>query len=704
MIGQTVLHYKILEKLGEGGMGVVYRAEDTRLKRIVALKFLPPDLTRDSEAKERFVREAQAASALDHPNICTIHEVRETEDGRLFIVMAYYGGGTLQQRIAAGPLSVKDAVTFTAQTAQGLAAAHGKGIIHRDVKPGNIIITPEGIAKIVDFGLAKLVGQPGVTKTASTLGTVAYMSPELVRGEDVDHRTDLWSLGVSLYEMLAGKRPFKGEHEAAVMYEILNVSPPPLQQVRADMPDRVEFIVSQLLQKDPSARIASASVLVEELEARPVAVPSTPTDKSIAVMYFENMSSEGDTDYFCAGMTEDIITDLSKVAGLKVIPRTDVLSFRNKEVNVQKLGEMLRVNYVLEGTVRKSEKRIRITAQLTDVRSRYHIWADRFDRFLEDIFDLQFEVSGKIVEALRISLSESEKASLAKRPTDDLRAYDFYMRGKDLISRRGKKNAELAIQMLERALSIDPGFVGALASLAEAYSHLYTWYDNDQKWLAKIIELSERVLAMEPASLEARLALGTVYFHQNRYLDARRIFESLVQTNNNFYEGFLWLGIIYDLTGEYDEALRCYRRASELKPYSEEAWTRIDMTFRRKGDQQSSDDVARTEQLIADQRLALNPDDIVTRSRVAIRYARFGDRENALAEVRKIQEADAKDGHALYNAACAMSFLREKAEMLRCLRVALEGGQLFRVWVKKDPDFDAYRQDPDFQRLIQEFQ
>jgi serine/threonine protein kinase/tetratricopeptide (TPR) repeat protein len=704
MIGKLISHYKILEQLGGGGMGVVYKAQDLKLDRPVALKFLPPSLTRDPEAKQRFVHEAKAASALDHANICNVHTIGETDDGQIFIVMACYEGETLREKISRKPLGFEEAAAITLQIAQGLVMAHAKGIIHRDIKPANILITTDGIAKILDFGLAKLAGQIGVTKTGSTVGTFAYMSPEQVRGDEVDHRTDLWSVGATLYEMLVGNSPFRGEHEAALVYEILNTNPRPLRQSRPDVPEHLQVLVSRLLQKDPTRRISSAEILIQDLSRPPNPVPDPSKENSIAVLYFENMSSEHDTDYFCAGITEDIITDLSRIKSLRVVPRNDVLPFRNKDTNIRRLGEDLRANFVLEGSVRKAANRIRITAQLTDVRSGYHIWAERFDRLLEDIFDLQNEVSGRIVDALRVSLTETEKALLTRRPTDDLRAYDFYMRGKDLVSHRGRRNAELAIQMLERAISIDPDFVGALSGLAEACSHMYTWYDGDQKWLDRIIELSERALALDPELLEARLAYGTVYVHQKRLGEAKRVFEKLVQNNPDFYEGFLWLGMVCDLTGEYDEAIRSYIRASEVKPYSEEPLVRLDMTYRRQGNKKLSEATAHMGLAIGIRRLALNPDDTITRSRVATYYALFQQRENAITEVRKIHAADPTDSHAHYNAACALAALKEKGEMLEYLRIAFEGGAGFRAWVKNDPDFEAYRKDPDFQRLIEEFE
>src|SRR5512140_654564 len=365
-----VSHYRILQKVGSGGMGVVFKAEDSRLKRTVALKFLPPDLSSDPEAGERFLREAQTASALDHPNICTVYEVGQGEEGQLFISMAYYEGMTLKEKIGFGRLTVEEACTIAIQVARGLAEAHTHGMVHRDIKPANIFVTKGNIAKILDFGLAKLRGDLALTRPGSTVGTVAYMSPEQTQGLDTDERTDLWALGVILYEMLAGTRPFKGDHEAAVMYEVLNSEPLPLTFIRSDVPEEINDLISRLLKKDPARRIGSAEAVIGALETARTPKPakrSEPEERSIAVLYFENMSPDKENDYFCAGIADDIITDLSKIKELKVVSRNDVLPFKNKEINTREVGQALHVNYILEGSVRKAGTRVRITAQLVDV-------------------------------------------------------------------------------------------------------------------------------------------------------------------------------------------------------------------------------------------------------------------------------------------------------------------------------------------------
>jgi serine/threonine protein kinase/Flp pilus assembly protein TadD len=706
MIGEIISHYKVLERLGQGGMGIVYKAEDSRLKRIVALKFLPSDLSHNPEAGERFLREARAASALDHPNICTVYEVGQGEDGQLFISMAYYDGMNLKEKIAQGRLTVEEAVTIAMHVARGLAEAHAHGMLHRDIKPANIFVTKGDTVKILDFGLAKLTGDMALTRSGSTVGTVAYMSPEQTQGLDTDERTDLWALGVILYEMLAGTRPFKGEHEAAVMYEVLNSEPLPLTLVRPDVPQEISDLVSRLLVKDPARRIDSAEAVIEAIDTAFAPKPAEradPEERSIAVLYFENMSPDKENDYFCAGIADDIITDLSKIKELRVLSRTDVLPFRNKEVNTREVGHTLRVSHVLEGSVRKAGTRVRITAQLMDVRTGFHIWAERFDRMLEDIFEVQNEVSASIAKALRVSLTEAEKKSLAQRPTDDLRAHDFYLRGLDFLFKRGKKNTLSAIQMFENALALDPNYVSAYAGLGDAYSNMFTFYDGDPKWLAKTIELNEKLLAIDPRAVEARFGMGMVSFHQKRFNEARKMLSSVMTERPDHYDACRFLGVIADITGDYQSAIVQYKRCAELKPFSEEPWMHLEMTYRRIGDLKASEQAVHHALELGEAKIAVNPDDAITLSRISSYYVRFNRVEKALEAIRRVKEVDPTDGLALYNCACTYATIGDRDQAMRFLRDAFANGYGYvRDWVKTDPDFVRFHDDPEFEAFITE--
>ncbi|MEE9189587.1 MAG: serine/threonine-protein kinase, partial [Candidatus Neomarinimicrobiota bacterium] len=373
MIGKTISHYKILEKLGEGGMGDVYKAEDTNLDRVVALKFLPLAMTRDEEVKMRFVNEAKAASALDHSNICTIFEIDKTDEGQLFISMGYYEGETLEQKIKQNPLEIEEAIDITIQIAQGLDKAHNKKIVHRDIKSANIIITNDNVVKIVDFGIAKLAGQTRITQDGTSLGTATYKSPEQTLSKDVDHRTDIWSLGVVLYEMLTGLTPFQGEYEQAVVYSILNEEPESLTKHRIGIPKELEQIVNKALAKNTDERYQNLEYLIVDLyqakkEPKKIKINAqSPQIPTIAVLPFTNMSADKDQDYFCDGIAEDILNDLTHLEGLQVVARTSSFAIKSQNQDVKEIGLRLGVDTLVEGSVRKVGNRLRITAQLITV-------------------------------------------------------------------------------------------------------------------------------------------------------------------------------------------------------------------------------------------------------------------------------------------------------------------------------------------------
>ncbi len=703
MIGEKILHYRIKEKLGEGGMGIVYNAEGTKLKREVAIKFLPPHIAGDSTERERFKTEAQAAAALNHPNVAHIYAIEET-DAEMFIVMEFIEGKELKDIVSThcdGFIPIDDVIHYITQITEGLHIAHQKGIVHRDIKSSNIMITNDGQVKIMDFGLAKIGGQSNLTKAGTTLGTVGYMSPEQTRGEEVDQSTDIWSLGIVLYEILTGELPFKGEYEAVTIYQILNEEPKAIQLFRQNVPETIASLIFELLQKDVNKRIKSTNEILERLKIKSSESQTKKEEKSIAVLYFENMSSDKENEYFCAGITEDIIIDLSKLRELKVIPRSDVLPLRTREVNSRKVGEMLGVTHILEGSVRKAGQQIRVTAQLVNVQTGFHIWAERYDRLLEDIFELQVEVSQKIAEALKVSLSESEKESLTQKPTEDLRAYDFYMRGSDFLTSGGKKNNESAIKMFEHALSIDQNYSLAYVALAEAYAMHYMFYDGDQKWLGMVISASEKAKELDPNLLEVEVTKGMVLYYQKRFADAKRILEKFIQQKDDYYLAYHWLGLIAVITKKYDAAIKHFTRSAEIKPYSEEPWLHIEMIYRRKDDEKAAQ-VARKKILdLIEIKLGINAKDAIAMSRAAAIHATMGDEVSAQAVLKKVLEIAPNDGLALYNCACTFATLGKKEESFEYLQKAIGVGYKNIIeWIENDPDFEIFRDDTQFKEIL----
>ena len=580
-IGQTISHYRIVEKLGGGGMGVVYKAEDIKLRRFVALKFLPEDLAKDDLALERFQREAQAASALNHPNICTIYEIDEYE-GRRFIAMEFLDGQTLKHHIAGRPLEIEPLLDWSTQIAEGLDAAHSAGIIHRDIKPANLFITSRGHAKILDFGLAKLapVGQKvaeGATQSGrgaadeqlltspgTSIGTVTYMSPEQVRGGDLDKRTDLFSLGSVLYEMGTGAMAFSGTTSGVIFEAILNRPPVPPLRLNPALPAGFEQVVNKALEKDRKMRYQSAADmgadlrrLKRETESSRVVVPrevveasagfssksnrwgmyaggalvallltagafwyqkhsasdatAVAVKPSVAVLPLKNLSTDADSVYFSDGMTDEITTKLSKIQGIDVAPRSTAAAVKDENQNAGALGRQLGVRYLLEGTVRKSGDQVRINVHLIDSTTGFQVWADDFTGQMKDVFSLQEQTALKIAQALNLNLSPQETKAIQQRYTQNPQAYEAYLAGKGLLEVETPERFEAARTNFEQALKFDPNYAPALAGLSHVESLYYRDLATDPSRLQKAEEYARRAIAIDPNLPEAHVALGQTY-------------------------------------------------------------------------------------------------------------------------------------------------------------------------------------------------
>jgi serine/threonine protein kinase/Tfp pilus assembly protein PilF len=576
MIGKTVSHYKILDKIGQGGMGIVYKAADTKLKRTVALKFLPPELTRDSEAKERFTQEAQAAAALDHPNICTIHEIDEAE-GQTFISMAYIEGQSLKERIESGPMEVKEVLDIAVQVAEGLKEAHEKGIVHRDIKPGNILVTKKGQVKITDFGLAKLEWGVDLTKTAAIMGTVAYMSPEQAKGEKVDQRTDIWSWCAMLYEMLTQKLPFKSPKDQATIYSILHEEPKPVSNLREDLPQNLERIIKKALEKEPSRRYQKVSEILGDMNAlraklrdNSLETQKAESKPSIAVLPFVDMSPQKDQEYFCDGIAEELINALTHIKDLHVVARTSAFSFKGEKLDVREIGKKLNVNTVLEGSLRKASSRVRITAQLINVEDGYHLWSDKFDRELDDIFTIQDEISEAIVNNLKVTLLRREKEAVRKRYTDDLEAYSLYLKGIYFLRTYTAEGFKKAIEYFQHALEKDPDYAQAYAGLAEVFYAAAFWGNvSPRDAYPKAKDYATKALEMDEPLSDAHAALGLVYtFYDWNWREAEKELKRALKLNPNSSITHLSYSWYLTLTRHHEEAVTEARTAQALDPLS----------------------------------------------------------------------------------------------------------------------------------------
>jgi serine/threonine protein kinase/Tfp pilus assembly protein PilF len=566
--------YRVIRELGRGGMGVVFQAEDTKLKRPVALKLLPLELAHSPDAEERFLREAQAAAALDHPNICTVYEVGE-KDGQAFIAMAYIDGKSLKERIARGPLKIDEALEIAGEVAGGLEEAHRKGIVHRDIKPANVMLTAKGQAKIMDFGLARVESADDLTRTAVVMGTVAYMSPEQALGKKVDHRTDIWSFGCLLYEMLVGHGPFQGGQEQAIFQAIIHADPEPIAALRRDIPAGLVRVLDRCLKKNHLERYPDAGVLIRDLEAvdlhdvasaPPATVRETPP--SIAVLPFSDMSPEKDQDYFGEGIAEELINALTHLQGLRVVARTSAFALKGMKLDIREIGRKLDVKTVLEGSVRKAGNRLRVTAQLINVEDGFHLWSERYDREMADIFAIQDEITVAIVDSLKVTLRVGEKTALRKRSTSDPEAYSLYLKGLYFFARPSPESFGKALDSFQAAIAKDPNFALAYAGVANVFGGLGVlnlappaeMWPRAKAALQKALSLDEDLA--EAHSVAALLA----FWYEWDWEAAGRSFDRALSLNpgDAMFHGqhaFLYLN-----RRKFDEAIREIKKALELDP------------------------------------------------------------------------------------------------------------------------------------------
>jgi pentatricopeptide repeat protein len=556
-------------------MGVVFKAEDKKLRRMVALKFLPEEIGLDLQAKKRFFREAQAAAILDHPNICPVYEVDESE-GEMFLTMAFIEGRSLKDRIAEGPLPLIEVLNIAAQVCEGLKAAHERGVVHRDIKPANIMLNREGQVRIMDFGLASLEGGVDLTRPQTVLGTPAYMSPEQVRGEKTDQRTDVWSFGCTLFEMATGRRPFVGEHGQAVSNEIQNEAPPSPSSLRAEIPQGLEEVILKCLRKSADDRFPDFESLLDVLQGEkvrrtsPAAEPAPPPGifPSVAVLPFADMSPAKDQDYFGEGLAEELIHALARLQGIRVVARTSAFALKGMKLDVREIGKMLDVRAVLEGSIRKAGNRLRVTAQLVDSATGLHIWSERFDREERDVFDIQDEISLAIVEHLKVTLLSGEKRALRKRSTADTEAYNLYLKGLYFMARPNPESIQKALDFFHQALDRDPNFAQAHAGVANVY---FTLGNVNLAPPAEIFPKAkaaiEKALALDPDLAEAHgLAANVEFWFEWNWAAAEKSFGRVLALNpgDAMARGmYAWLLL---LRKRFEEGLAEIKRALAADP------------------------------------------------------------------------------------------------------------------------------------------
>jgi non-specific serine/threonine protein kinase len=737
MIGTTVSHYKILEKLGDGGMGVVYQAEDQNLGRQVAIKFLPKEMQEDDQMLERFQREARAASALNHPGICTVHAI-EKHEGGTFIVMELVEGETLDTLAAAEPFDCARTLDVSIQIADALESAHSKGIVHRDLKLANVMLNRRGQVKILDFGLAKRLDPPqrsdataesatqletvmagtDLTVAGSVLGTVAYMSPEQARGRLTDARTDIFSLGVVIYRLASGALPFKGESSAVVFEAILNRSPQPLAEVNPEMPQELGRILEKALEKDRSLRYQTSTELKTDLlrlkrdldsGANQVAASSdsgsgieAPSDKSIAVLYFENLSGIKEDEYFRDGITEDIITELSKIKGLNIFSRPTVLAFRDKQVTPAQIGQQLGAGYILGGSLRRAGNRVRITTQLVDTRTDFPLWSERYDREMEDIFELQDEIARKIAEALRITLSPQEEEDLAAKPTDNLQAYDLYLRGRSYARRLTRQDLEFALQMYENAVTQDPDFALAYAGIANLCAYYHCNYEREEVWIDRARVASQRAAELSPEVPEVMVAQAWILYAKSEYDDAVAIVRAVIQQKPDCEGAYYLLTRVLFASGHYNEIANIAEAALESSGDDYNVYVPIGNALRALGKAEAVKNLTHRRMQALEAHLRKVPEDARARILLALDYAALGRDDDAIREANLAMLLRPNEATVHYNAACTFCSLNRKTEAMDALAKAWKAGFRDSDWARRDPDLALLHDEPEFEKLYPE--
>ncbi len=704
--------YTIDRELGRGGMATVFLAQDVKHERVVALKVLHQDLAA-SLGPDRFLREIKLAARLNHPHILPLFDSGNA-DGFLYYVMPYVEGESLRERLDREQrLSVEEAVHHGRAIASALDYAHRQNIVHRDIKPENVMVY-EGEAMVMDFGIAKAVSAAGsetLTQTGMMIGTPAYVSPEQGAGEtNLDGRSDQYSLACMIYEMLAGERPFSGASPQAVMAKRFTETPALLRSLRSAVPENVEVAVARAMATEPAARFATSAIFAQALASGSL---TTPTDtqalprtvvsaaKSVAVLPFANMSADPENEYFTDGMAEEIINALTKIQSLRVASRTSAFAFKGKNEDIGEIGKKLKVSTVLAGSVRKMGNRLRITAQLVNVADGYHLWSERYDRELEDVFAIQDDISQAIVKALRVILSEGEKKQIEKARVVNVQAYDFYLRGRQFFHQLRRRSLDYARQMFNKAIEIDPDYALAYAGVADCYSLLYTYFDAREFNLRQADIASGKALELEPDLAEAHVARGLAVSLSKRFDEAEQEFEQAIRLDPKHFEAVYWYARARLSQGKYEEAVKLFERATSIRPEEYQAPGFLAQSLRSLARNDEADAAYRKQVKLIEEHLELNPDDARAWILGASANANIRNGERAAQYAERAIAVDPEDPMLLYNVACTYGVLGKTDECLNALEQAVSKGWGDRSWLEHDSDLDSIRDTPRYKAIVQ---
>jgi len=710
--GLVLGNYRLLEKLGEGGMGVVWKARDLKLERDVAIKFLPEGSVNDPERRSFFEREAKAVAALSHPNIVTIFTVAEAE-GTIFFTMELVDGQPLSKLVSPGGVTLDRFLEIALPLADAVAAAHARGIIHRDLKPGNIVVDATGTLKILDFGLARIlpsVLQKAVVDDARTatldsgfVGTIAYMSPEQLRSEPLDHRTDIFSLGVVLFEWATGRLPFSGKSTAATVAAVLKDDVPPATELNPRLPRHLDRILRHCLEKEPRYRMASARDLREELELLRQKGAGAPGDEipSIAVLPFADMSREKDQAYFCEGIAEEIINALCRIQGLRVASRTGSFQFKDSTVDLRQVGNKLHVETILEGSVRKSENRLRITVQLLEAARGFHLWSESYDREMRDIFAIQQEIARSVVRALQVTLSPQEKGALAEIPTRHVQAYDYYLKGRSFYYRYGRHDIEFALQLFSRATELDPEYALAQAGLADCWSYIYLYSERKDSVRLQAEAAGRRAVELAPELAQAQASFAVAMSLGSHKEEAQAAFEKAIQLDPGLFEAWYFYARHAFAGGDLPKAAALYEEAMRVRPDDYYAPLLVGPVYDRLGRTEDARAARERGVALVERHIDLHPDDARALYMGGIGLVSLGEKDKGLDWARRARKIDPDDPMLLYNLGCLHSLSGDIEEAIDCLERAVAGGLLQKGWYENDGDLDPLRAHPRFKTLLE---
>jgi serine/threonine protein kinase/Flp pilus assembly protein TadD len=703
--------YLLEREVGRGGMATVHLAQDLKHRRAVAVKVLHPELAANVGA-DRFLREIEIAAGLNHPHILTLIDSGSVER-LLYYVMPFVEGESLRGRLSRERrLPVGEAVELARKVAGALAYAHSRGVVHRDIKPENVMLH-QGEPMVTDFGIARALSGEGesLTQTGLSLGTPAYMSPEQASGEHgIDGRSDIYSLGCMLYEMLAGEPPFTGPTVQAVIVKRFTELVRPVRALRSEVPEEIERALLRALARAPGERFATAADFSQALSlgtrTPPDGAPTTVVTAShravhsIAVLPFADMSPAKDQDYFCEGIAEEIINALTKLDALQVASRSSAFAFKGKNQDIRQVGEQLNVATVMEGSVRKAGNRLRITAQLIKVSDGYHLWSERYDRDLEDVFAVQDEIAANIVKALRVVLTEEQRRAIERPHTGNVEAYEFYLRGRQYFYQFREKGLQFARRMFSRAIEIDPSYARAYAGIADCSSQLYKYWDASSANLEQAESASRKALELAPDLAEAHAARGFALTLGGSHDEANREFETAIQLDPKLYEGYLYYANGRFAEGNLAEAARLFDRAAAVRTEDYQAHGLAGLCYaglHREAEARAAFERAGR---AAERHLELNPDDPRALYLGAIAWCRLGQVERGLEWGDRALALDPEDAGVLYNVACLNAVAGRPGRALELLEHGVQSGFGHKEWIEHDPDLEALHGDPRYQALL----